>query len=245
MFNSSDISGNIVLIIIVIIIVVILLMFLFKSKYLKTIFKTTGGADYNALVLSGPSGCGKSTIIKYLNKLYENKFGLVVSTTTRLARSGEKNDVDYHFVKISEFKNKIDNDEFFEYDYAESYDTYYGTTKEAITSIINKGKIPIFDVNHKGVKAIQTNAYKLNLNPYYVCISPSTTWDEARKKLDYQLHKRATEDEKTIQKRLIQGEKEWKLQNILEPNIYDVHIYNDGSLEEFYQKIKPIAQKLI
>lgn len=81
------------------------------------------------IILIGPSASGKTEIAKTLIKNFNYK--KFVTTTTRSIRIGEINNVDYHFVSIDEFKNKIENDQFIEY--TQYNGNYYGSTKDEIS----------------------------------------------------------------------------------------------------------------
>lgn len=112
---------------------------------------TRGG---KALIFSAPSGSGKTTIVHHL--LNNNPdLGFSISAATRDKRGRkEENGKDYHFLSPEEFKKKIDNDEFVEWE--EVYaGNFYGTMKAEITRIWNQGKNVIFDVDVKGGLALK------------------------------------------------------------------------------------------
>ena len=96
------------------------------------------------LVLCGPSGVGKSTIVERIKKAFPNAFALSVSHTTRNPREGEKDGVNYFFTDRETMKNSIDNDDFIET--AEFSGNMYGTSKSAVESVIQHGKICILDI---------------------------------------------------------------------------------------------------
>lgn len=102
-----------------------------------------------AIIFSAPSGSGKTTLVKYL---LENNTDLdfSVSASTRDKRGRTEQDgKDYHFLTPEVFKNKIDNDEFVEWE--EVYEgNFYGTLKSEIQRIWDAGKNVIFDVDVKG-----------------------------------------------------------------------------------------------
>ena len=100
------------------------------------------------LIFSAPSGSGKSTII---NQLLQENLGLEfsISATSRPPRGKEQNGVEYYFLSTEEFREKIKNNEFVEYE--EVYEgRFYGTLKSEITRIQSKGNIPVFDVDVVG-----------------------------------------------------------------------------------------------
>lgn len=110
-----------------------------------------------AIIFSAPSGSGKTTLVKHL--LQNNPdLGFSISASTRDKRGrSEQHGKDYYFLTPEEFKKKIDNDEFIEWE--EVYEgNYYGTLKSEITRIWSEGKNVIFDVDVKG---------GLNLKKYF------------------------------------------------------------------------------
>ncbi|MGP1540278.1 guanylate kinase [Bacteroides pyogenes] len=100
------------------------------------------------IIFSAPSGSGKSTIINYL--LTQN-LGLAfsVSATSRAPRGNEQDGVEYFFLTPEEFRRRIENNEFLEYE--EVYqDRYYGTLKEQVEKQLEKGQNVVFDVDVVG-----------------------------------------------------------------------------------------------
>mgnify|MGYP000971980989 CR=1 FL=1 len=100
------------------------------------------------VIFSAPSGAGKTTVVRHL--LSQNfKLEFSVSATTRELRGKEKDTVDYYFFSVEEFKERINNNEFIEWE--EVYkDRYYGTLKSEVERIWEKGNNVIFDVDVKG-----------------------------------------------------------------------------------------------
>lgn len=142
------------------------------------------------IAISAPSGTGKTSIVKnIINEIPELVFS--VSATTRKKRENEENGVDYYFISEQEFREKIKNNEFVEWE--KVYDYYYGTFKSVIEENISKGKSVILEVDVKGALSIKKIYPEANL--IYV-IPPSH--DE----LIRRLKNRRTENDKDIQKRL-------------------------------------------
>ena len=102
------------------------------------------------LILSAPSGAGKSTIVQWLMKEHpELKLAFSISCTTRAPRGTEQDGVEYIFLSPEQFKEKIANGEFLEYE--EVYeDRFYGTLKSQVESQSAAGQNVIFDVDVKG-----------------------------------------------------------------------------------------------
>ena len=101
------------------------------------------------IIFSAPSGSGKSTIINWLMSHEELRMAFSISCTSRRPRGTERNGVEYFFVTPEEFRRRIDNDEFLEYE--EVYkDRYYGTLKQQVEAQLEKGENVVFDVDVKG-----------------------------------------------------------------------------------------------
>ena len=102
------------------------------------------------IIFSAPSGTGKSTIINWLMTEHpELRLAFSISCTSRPPRGKEQNGVEYFFLTPEEFRQRIANDEFLEYE--EVYqDRFYGTLKEQIEKQSAKGENVVFDVDVKG-----------------------------------------------------------------------------------------------
>jgi guanylate kinase len=100
------------------------------------------------IIISAPSGAGKTTIVKdLLNRGLNLEFS--VSATTRVIRENETDGKDYYFLSVKEFKERIENDEFVEWQ--EVYrDHFYGTLKKEIDRIWSNGNNALFDVDVRG-----------------------------------------------------------------------------------------------
>ena len=111
------------------------------------------------IIFSAPSGSGKSTIINYLLKQDLN-LQFSISATSRPPRGTEQNGVEYFFLTPEEFKRRIANGEFVEYE--EVYpDRFYGTLKSQVEKQLTEGQNIIFDVDVVGGCNIkQPNGYR-------------------------------------------------------------------------------------
>ncbi len=103
------------------------------------------------VVFSAPSGCGKDTVFKELCKRYDNIVESV-SATTRKARKGEVNGVDYFFVSEEDFRHMIENNGLLEY--AKYNGCYYGTPVRAVKDAISKGKICFLIIEVQGAQKV-------------------------------------------------------------------------------------------
>jgi guanylate kinase len=101
-----------------------------------------------ALIFSAPSGSGKTTIVKHILKNFP-QVQFSISATTRSIRSGEKDGKDYHFLSVEDFKNKIEQNQFLEWE--EVYpNQFYGTLKSDVQDIWDNNRIVIFDLDVQG-----------------------------------------------------------------------------------------------
>ncbi|MEN9332142.1 MAG: hypothetical protein RLZZ94_1232 [Bacteroidota bacterium] len=154
--------------------------------------------QHKLILFCGPSGSGKTTIVHHLLK----KFPMMrfsVSATTRPKRENETDGIDYHFLSPEEFRTKIANNEFLEWE--EVYkDRYYGSLKSEVDRILSEGNVALFDIDVVGGLNIRKN-YGRQLLDVFV-MPPSV--DELHKRLVA----RATEDEESLRKRLDKAEEE-------------------------------------
>ncbi len=150
------------------------------------------------IVISSPSGAGKSSIVrKLLGHFIDMAFS--VSCTTREKREGEVEGKHYYFVTVEEFKKKILENHFAEYE--EVYpNKFYGTLKSEIERIWEERKVAIFDIDVKGA---------LNLKKQYgadcltIYIAPPS-----KEALVNRLKNRGTEDAKSLKERAARFEEE-------------------------------------
>ena len=165
------------------------------------------------IILSAPSGAGKSTIIK---RLLEKNLPLdfSISATSRPPRKNEKDGIDYYFISLEEFKEKINNDCFIEYE--EVYpNKYYGTLKSEVEKKLNEGKNIIFDVDVAGGLNIK-NIYKENA--LLIFIQPPSI-----EELKSRLEKRGTDSPEVIADRILKSAYELSL-----ASQYDAIVVNDN-----------------
>ncbi|MEO6224588.1 MAG: guanylate kinase [Sphingomicrobium sp.] len=149
------------------------------------------------IVLSSPSGAGKSTIARLLLES-DPGVGMSVSATTRPARSGETEGIDYHFVDEAEFQRMVDDGEFAEWAYV--FDHRYGSPKEPVKEALRGGRDILFDIDWQGTQQLKT-AFGNDLISIFI-LPPSM--DE----LERRLRARATDSDEVIHGRMRRAESE-------------------------------------
>lgn len=109
--------------------------------------------QHKIIIITAPSGAGKTSITTYLlEKMPHLAFS--ISAATRAPRGKEQNGVEYYFMSVEEFQEKIRNEEFIEWEMV--YEgKYYGTLKSEMSRIWNEGKTPILDIDVKGAIHVQ------------------------------------------------------------------------------------------
>lgn len=157
-----------------------------------------------AIIFSAPSGSGKTTIVKHLLKTNPD-LGFSISASTRDKRGRtEQHGKDYYFLTPLEFKKKIDNDEFVEWE--EVYEgNFYGTLKSEIERIWHEGRNVIFDVDVKGGLAL-----KKYFGHQALAIFVKVPSVEVLKE---RLHDRGTESPESLSRRLFKAQFEMTFQD--------------------------------
>jgi guanylate kinase len=178
------------------------------------------------VIFSAPSGAGKTTIVRHLLSRGLN-FGFSVSATTRQPRGTEQNGKDYYFLSVEEFKDRINRDEFLEWE--EVYPgCFYGSLKSEVDRICKNGQNILFDVDVVGGS---------NIKKFYgekalaVFIQPPSI-----KELENRLISRSTDCMEVIKQRIAKAEYELTF-----VNLFDIVIINDqlkDALQEAEEKVR-------
>ncbi len=174
-------------------------------------------------VVSAPSGAGKTTLCE---KIIKRVRGVVrsVSMTTRQKRPGEKEGVDYFFVTVEEFKERIKANEFIEY--AKVFDEYYGTPRKFVEINLNKNKDVVLTIDVQGAMQIRKNIKRACI---FIFIVPPSIKD-----LRKRLQKRKTDSVKAINNRLKIAKKELTFLKY-----YDYEVINDD-MKTAFEELKAI-----
>ena len=145
----------------------------------------------NIIVISAPSGAGKTTLCSELQRRKPHiKFS--VSCTTRPKRVHEVDGVNYHFLSEKGFTEKMQNNEFIEFENVHGY--FYGTLRKTLEDALTQQEMILFDVDVNGAMAIKSNYSE---NTYTIFILPPSL-DDLKKRLI----QRGSETEERINKRL-------------------------------------------
>jgi guanylate kinase len=155
------------------------------------------------VIISAPSGAGKTTIVKHLLDSGLN-LSFSVSATTRPLRGNETDGIDYFLLTVEEFKKKIENDEFVEWE--EVYkDIFYGTLKSELERIWANGQFVLFDVDVKGGIFLKD---KFGTNAIAIFIMPPSIGE-----LENRLIKRGTDSPEIVRIRVEKAKNELNLAN--------------------------------
>lgn len=164
------------------------------------------------IILTAPSGAGKTTIKTALLERMDN-LGFSISATTRSQRDGEQDGVDYYFLSPDQFKEKITQEEFVEYE--EVYtDQFYGTLYSELQRNWALGKTVVLDIDVQGAFSIKE---KFGDQSFVLFIQPPSM--ETLKK---RLMARKTESEASLRKRINKAEQEMQ-----HAESFDSYIIND------------------
>ncbi len=180
------------------------------------------------VIFSAPSGSGKSTILNWLMQQHpELNLAFSISCTSRAPRGAEQNGVEYFFLSPEEFRQRIANGEFLEYE--EVYENrFYGTLKEQVEKQLEAGQNVIFDVDVKGGCNIKNHYGDRSLSLF---IQPPSV-EELRKRLNG----RGTDAPEVIEERLARASYELSF-----AQEFDKVVVNDSlekAEEATYQIIK-------
>jgi len=182
------------------------------------------------IVFSAPSGSGKTTIVRHLLGLDKLNLEFSISATSRESRGTEIDGTDYYFLSASDFKSKIKNDEFLEWE--EVYrDNFYGTLKTEVERIWAKGKNVIFDIDVSGGLRIKR---KFPEETLAIFVKPPSI-----DALKIRLKKRQTESEDKINMRVAKASAE-----LATAPLFDVIVVND-TLEHALEEAETLVSNFV
>ncbi|TGZ85693.1 guanylate kinase [Ascodesmis nigricans] len=175
------------------------------------------------IVISGPSGAGKSTLLKRLFTAHPNTFGFSVSHTTRPPRPTERPGIDYHFTTAPHFHTLKSQNAFIEHATFAAHS--YGTSRSAIQSVLDSGRVCVLDIELEGVKQVK----QTEIEARFVFVAPPSLAE-----LERRLRARGTEGEEAVRRRLESAgrEMEWA-----EKGGHDKVVVND-EVERAYEELE-------
>lgn len=176
------------------------------------------------LVLSAPSGTGKTTLARrLLGELPDALFS--ISVTTRKPRGREQDGVDYHFVDVAAFQERIERGEFVEW--AEVYGHFYGSSQAVVDEARARRGVAIFDIDVQGGLAIK----RKHPDTVLVFVVPPSM-----EELERRLRDRGTDAEETIRRRMLAARSE------IERGVasYDYIVVNDD-FERAYRDLHAVV----
>jgi len=145
------------------------------------------------IIITAPSGSGKTTIVRQLLQRYAGSLGFSISACTRSPRPGEVHGKDYYFLEEADFKQKIEEDAFIEWEMVYT-GKYYGTLRSEVDRIWSEGKAPLVDIDVLGALNIKAQYGEKAISLFIQ--APSI--EELRRRLSA----RGTETPETLEERL-------------------------------------------
>lgn len=168
------------------------------------------------IILSAPSGTGKSTLATHLVENL-NGVSLSISTTTRKPRGKEVDGVAYHFIHRDLFLTQKNRGDFLEW--AEVFGNFYGTARENVESVLNRGEDLLLDIDWQGAEQVRANMPSNDVVSIFI-LPPS------KDLLQKRLSDRKTDDADVIEKRMDQAGRE-----ISHWHEYDYLLVNDDLIQ--------------
>ena len=131
------------------------------------------------VVISSPSGAGKTTVCRNIIKIDKN-IKLSISDTTREPRDNEKNGVDYNFLTIDKFKQKIKEGKFLEH--AKVFENFYGTSSETVENFLKNDYDVLFDIDWQGASQISRNNFAKLVKIFISAPSENSVYERLKKR---------------------------------------------------------------
>lgn len=166
------------------------------------------------IIISAPSGSGKTTIVHHLLK-QDLDLAFSISATSRKPRDNEKDGVDYYFLTVDDFRKKVNQDEFLEWE--EVYENrFYGTLKKEVERLRNQGKHVLFDIDVIGGLNLKQQFGEEAIALFIQAPSPEI--------LESRLRSRGTDEPSELEKRIEKSKEEMKYANRFDRIIINDHL---------------------
>ena len=182
------------------------------------------------IIITAPSGAGKTSITRHLLQHFAGRLAFSISAATRAARGNERNGVDYYFMSQEDFTNKIQHEEFVEWEMV--YEgKYYGTLKSELQRIWSQGKVPVLDIDVKGAIHVQQQYPETTCSLF---IEPPSV-DELKRRLQ----SRGTESEESLQARVSKASYELSFKHSFD------HIIVNDNLEKACRQAEEVLSAFL
>jgi guanylate kinase len=182
------------------------------------------------IIIAAPSGAGKTSVVRHLLKAMPEQLAFSISCATRQPRNNEKHGADYYFISADEFKDKINRQEFVEWEMVYA-GKYYGTLKAELRRIWDLDKTPLLDVDVKGGLNVQSQFPKQSLSLF---IEPPSI-----KELERRLKARGTETPESLKSRISKASYEMTFKDRFD------HVIINDRLERAYSESESLVRKFL
>lgn len=186
-------------------------------------------AQKKLVIITAPSGSGKTTVVNYLLREVQ-RLSFSISACTREPRANEVNGVNYYFLPLVTFQNRIQRNDFVEYEMV--YEgKYYGTLKNELKRIWNMQQVPLLDIDVHGAKRIlDSKQYQVKS----IFIEPPSL-----NVLERRLRSRGTESEDSLQERMKKARSEMDYAYFFD------HIVVNDDLDKTCKEVKRIVEEFL
>lgn len=182
------------------------------------------------IIIAAPSGAGKTSVTRHLLRTLPGQLAFSISCATRQPRNNEQHGVDYYFITADEFKDRINNNEFVEWEMVYA-GKYYGTLKSELCRIWDMQKAPLLDVDVKGGINVQSQYPKQSLSLF---IEPPSIQE-----LERRLKARGTETPESLKARISKASYEMTFKDRFD------HIIINDQLERACKEAEMIVRKFL
>jgi len=186
--------------------------------------------EQRLIIIAAPSGAGKTSVMRHLLKALPDQLAFSISCATRQARNNEKHGVDYYFISVDEFRDRINNNEFIEWEMVYA-GKYYGTLRSELERIWKEGKSPLLDVDVNGGMNVQSQYRGQSLSLF---IEPPSIVE-----LEKRLTARGTDSPESIRTRISKASYELTFKDKFD------HVIINDDLERACKEAEQLVKKFL
>jgi guanylate kinase len=186
--------------------------------------------QHKLIIIAAPSGAGKTSVVRHLLQAMPDELAFSISCATREPRSHEKNEIDYYYISVDEFKDRINRKEFVEWEMVYT-GKYYGTLKSELQRIWHLHRSPLLDVDVKGGINVQEQYPTRSLSLF---IEPPSI-----EELERRLTARGTESPESIRSRISKASYEMTFKDHFD------HIIINDKLETACKEAEKLVRKFL